>query len=62
MEDLEKLLQGFIDRADICAEDTRDIQMVQVITFMAQVGIIKDLSYQKFITLLAQLKKVIPNG
>ena len=36
--------------------------MVQVITFMAQVGIIKDLSYQKFITLLAQLKKVIPNG
>jgi len=61
MGELETLLQGFVDRADICAEDTRDIQMVQVIAFMAQAGIIKELTYQKFVNLLAQLKKMIPD-
>lgn len=59
---MERLLQSYIDKADICAEDTRDIQAVQVIAFMVQAGIIKDLTYQRFVTLLVQLKKIIIVG
>ena len=52
-------IQDFFAKAEYPKDDERAKQIAEVIDFMVDKGILKDLAYQRFINLMYQLRKVI---
>lgn len=54
---MNALIKEYAARAEL--KDIKDLQMLWVISYMIEKGIIKDITYQRFINLEYQLRKVV---